>query len=471
MADLELLSLDKLTPQHIAPTSADRGVVVSGSLLSKVPDGASAVGWTFDTGNLTTAGAKLLSLKNNGLEKFSIDKDGVLSSDPAINIVINSLSDFAVQDATTITLEAFKTYIPGAPIITSKRFIIQPGVSIIGSNLVGHIWESTTTGSMFTVVDAILLNVQNFAFKCTTGVGWDCTDVSEASTINFRDMISIDLAGGISADKFAKFTNVDSVVMNNIAGIEVNDGISFEGTTADFILLRDVSFDGINDIDFVAVNFNSVVVNNFLSLRGVQAEGTDIATVGISGLPNSGNVGPDIVGKIIECEFTGTITPLSGISRSDLRWEVKDSSPIPNSTKTVDAFLTTPETVTITDAGVFVPIGGTNWSSDVSERFSVSTAGLITSLSPSSSEVQVLISATVEKVGGGSDEIELAVAINGTASMKTIGATKNSTFTTITAVGIFTVAENTTIQAFVANVDSSSNILVDHCSMTVINGF
>ena len=42
-----------------------------------VVDGASAVGYTFDTKNaLSTSGAKLMSVKNSGTEKFYIDKDG-----------------------------------------------------------------------------------------------------------------------------------------------------------------------------------------------------------------------------------------------------------------------------------------------------------------------------------------------------------------------------------------------------------
>jgi len=51
----------------------------SGSLLSGVVDGASAVGFTLDTDNaLSTYGSKLLSVNNNGTEKMYLDKDGNL---------------------------------------------------------------------------------------------------------------------------------------------------------------------------------------------------------------------------------------------------------------------------------------------------------------------------------------------------------------------------------------------------------
>lgn len=49
----------------------------TGTITSGVGDSASAVAITVDTSNaLTTTGAKLLSLKNGGVEKFAIDKDG-----------------------------------------------------------------------------------------------------------------------------------------------------------------------------------------------------------------------------------------------------------------------------------------------------------------------------------------------------------------------------------------------------------
>lgn len=53
---------------------------VAGKLLSGVSDGASAVGFTLNTTNALTTTAKLLSLKNNSVEKFAIDKDGNITT-------------------------------------------------------------------------------------------------------------------------------------------------------------------------------------------------------------------------------------------------------------------------------------------------------------------------------------------------------------------------------------------------------
>lgn len=46
---------------------------------SEEADGATAIGFEFDTDNqLTTSGSKLISVKNKGTEKFAVDKDGII---------------------------------------------------------------------------------------------------------------------------------------------------------------------------------------------------------------------------------------------------------------------------------------------------------------------------------------------------------------------------------------------------------
>ncbi|MBX4201600.1 hypothetical protein KW803_01735, partial [Candidatus Saccharibacteria bacterium] len=48
-------------------------------IFSTIADGASAVGFIFNTPSYTTSGAKLISAQNNGSEKFYVDKDGNVS--------------------------------------------------------------------------------------------------------------------------------------------------------------------------------------------------------------------------------------------------------------------------------------------------------------------------------------------------------------------------------------------------------
>lgn len=94
------------TVQNSAITIADTtGEISGGGLLkSTVSDGSSAVGYVLDTTNaLSTSGAKLLSLKNSGTEKFYVDKDGKISS-PSISVFGATLIDDSDASAARSTL-------------------------------------------------------------------------------------------------------------------------------------------------------------------------------------------------------------------------------------------------------------------------------------------------------------------------------------------------------------------------------
>lgn len=77
-------------------------------LKSAVADGATAVAHSLDTlSALSTAGAKILSLKNNGVEKFSVDKDGDAQS--ASGVFGSSVVDGASAEAFAFSTVALST--------------------------------------------------------------------------------------------------------------------------------------------------------------------------------------------------------------------------------------------------------------------------------------------------------------------------------------------------------------------------
>jgi hypothetical protein len=80
-------------------------------------------------------------------------------------------------------------------------------------------------------------------------------------------------------------------------------------------------------------------------------------------------------------------------------------------------------------------------------------------------DVFVSATATLEKVGGGSDLIATQIAINGTVQAKTAGGTESTAPTQTTSQGLFTLSTGNTIQLFVANIGSDSNITVTIANM------
>ena len=128
--------------------------------------------------------------------------------------------------------------------------------------------------------------------------------------------------------------------------------------------------------------------------------------------------------------------------------------------------------MTISIANVFVPMGGSNWLSDISERFSTTTSGLATYLFETQTTTLVIVSATIEKVGGGSDLLELGISENGGVPvLKTRFGTENNRPTAVVSIGSFTSSINDTYQVFVRNVDTTANIIVSNCNFNIINGF
>jgi len=381
---------------------------------------------------------------------------------PENTIVINSPSDFIVQDATTITLQTNTKYLIGATITIAKRFVVEPNVIIQGS--VDLILFYTGTDAMFTSTDGGTFQIIQLRTRCPSAIQtFDFSVASPSSSFFILDEVSIS-----DTPKFGTFDNTGFFLIDKAVADSIDDGISLIGTIDQFIIGTYTIIT--SSATLVGIDFGTATIEITLTVDDMAVLGPSGA-LGLSGLANSGNVGTFLIAAVTNSRFVPPTTALSGISESDLRWEFSNSPTVPDSTKTADSFLSSSQTVTIVTAGVAVPIAGTNWVSDITERFSTTTAGLLTYDSSIPTKAQIAITATVEKVGGGTDLIGLATAFNGTVSTKTIAGTKNKDPTSLTSIGLFSMDTTDTVQAFVSNADSTSNIIVSRSTVNVINGF
>jgi len=132
-----------------------------------------------------------------------------------------------------------------------------------------------------------------------------------------------------------------------------------------------------------------------------------------------------------------------------------------------DAFMTTTENVTVSASNTYYAIGGVNWQNDVNSRFTIGTDGLVTYNGLETIGVTIASSATLEKQGGGSDFISMEIAINGVTQAKSKGSTDNTSPTQIVSAGLFPIVNGDTIQLYVANEDSTSNIIVGQATMII----
>jgi len=95
-----LLKLAVNSAEKFAIDSTGQLITASGTFLSTVADSGSAIAYNFDTLiALTAPGAKLLSIKNAGSEKMSLDKDGVLALYNSDSMIYNSAGDITIAAA------------------------------------------------------------------------------------------------------------------------------------------------------------------------------------------------------------------------------------------------------------------------------------------------------------------------------------------------------------------------------------
>jgi len=155
--------LDYPTTGGVISGSLIRGVIVTTERLNfnpRVVDSGSAVAYMIDTHNvLSTAGAKLLSLKNNGSEKFYVDKGGSIG---ILNtqVTTNGVTGTAVSSQPFIG-SSYKKFIVYLTNFTSAGTVLTFPIAftvtpyVYGDAAAVAIAVTTTTTTTLTSVGAV----------------------------------------------------------------------------------------------------------------------------------------------------------------------------------------------------------------------------------------------------------------------------------------------------------------------------
>jgi hypothetical protein len=175
------------TPVYINPYSVNQSLYLKG----RINNGASAIAMYIDSDQaLTTAGAKILSIRNAGVEKNFFDKDGNL-----MNVKGNVQTTNATQTTLiTLSLTDNRVYFVECVVLGNKsdntqRAVYQRTVAVYRAN-----------GGVATILNSVvsLLTAESDA-------SWDCTfDVSNnevrvrvtgaaATTINWEGHLRYDV--------------------------------------------------------------------------------------------------------------------------------------------------------------------------------------------------------------------------------------------------------------------------------------
>ncbi len=379
-------------------------------------------------------------------------------------IVVNSESDFPVQDANTIDIADGFAYKIGSPITTSKQFLMKGGT--VFSDLVDpdHPFLTYTgTGSMF-LVDKVRANIYTIAMNCPNGT---LVEVIGDNTFNINHRINLSNFVVPDCKHLAKSTSGGSLVLSEAqANVTGNYAILHEGNVVLSSLER-IAINLAAGAKGVDLGSATVLIPEF----GNLIFSGDATAIPLSGAVSSGNIPVGNVGTVQGCNFTGFTTPLQGITTTDVRWDfARSNSGIQHTVNATDAFLIATRTVPNPGANVWTEVDGGGWLSSASSRFTVDSAGVATYIGEIPIFVKLSGSATVEKQGGGSQTIEVRFAVNWTAGdsglLRSGSQTQNPTPTSIPLEALTEIQPNDNIRMIVS-ITNNSNIIVDRASLVI----
>lgn len=387
---------------------------------------------------------------------LSVPAPGQIQIDNDITILnniveINDLSDFPAQDAGVIELTDGEdvTYIVDASTIdlSSVRFTATGGNCVIaGLNRFSSKFEASTLSDLFTVtdcgfsleflsIDAVnTSNIVNF-----TASGDKSLVLNNAVILNCRNIATV-------AGAFTTSLRTCAFVSSSVGGITWtgtdNVQVNITNTLA-------VGWTGtLIDLGTATFNLVDIAANN----RFISPAGTTI----LSGLAASGNIESGGRGIVTGSIFNGSGTAISGISAQDLKWTFASNVFADNVTKNTKSsakqFLSAPRTAptAVAGSGVFIAVGGADWTSNVANRWQFSTDGIGTYLGLDDMDFYITHKATIEPGTGGAVEMKTQLYIDGSPEAETIGTITSGSAALIAGDGLFTISSGQTVQLFTA---------------------
>ena len=378
--------------------------------------------------------------------------------------------DFPNQDANTITLNDGDVFIFTQSMTLTKRFVVnEASVTLIGLGFNSVTISYSGSGTFITGTDA---SVELRNFSINPGASNDAFDIRStvAQTNNFY---AINVFVG-SCDRYGYFENLSVVQMENTGSTSTTTGCFFSGGF-DVLVVDNANFTGPSTM--VSIDLDGATFASRLNISSCVFSGP-VGSVGISGLVSSGNIGAGVLADVQSCTFS-VGTHLVNIDPSDVRWNFRSNSSVEDSRNVADGYLDGgAETLTVSAAGDWYEIGvpgagGVSWVGDLLERFTISTGGVLTYIGEQDIQVKISGRATVEKVGGGSDEIEVRIAKNWTGATtdggeyKSRAITQNAAPTSVPLGALLNLIENDTVRLIFANNGSTADIVISVATMEI----
>ena len=394
-----------------------------------------------------------------GGEKINAQMTELFANFDAIKVIyISQESDFPTQDASTITLEEGLLYFATGSFSTGKRFICEDGSSITALNQFGVVITYTGTGNMFSGTD-VNWKIQDIGLDCPNG----------GQYFNFADTVILNThifwcthVIGLTCGKFGTLTSLASFVITDtsVTG-DASDGLSVFGASWRVWRMQNAGFLTTSPT-FIGVDLGTATASAVGIGPMVVVGGGGVGTVGISGLANSGNIIAGNLGRVDQTNYIGNVTPLSGLTNEDIRWQFSGNDIIPDTI--VDAMVSlnsnTTETI-IATINTPVLAAGT-WTCERGALYSCTTAGRVTLDSERDVVTPVDIAITIEAASGTNIDVTAYVALNGTVIANSAKSNKvgGSDPRSISVLWQLNLTTGDYLELFVENNSGTTNLIV-----------
>lgn len=325
---------------------------------------------------------------------------------PLNDKVINVLSDLPDPIDGVITLEDNLVYIFGANInIGTDRIGVGRNNVITSNNAADPLLTYTGSGTMFTGIDKTV-TFRNIFLDCPSAQVFSFS----ATTLGF--IFFIDTVVIKSCTKFATFDDLSTLDIINTGIISAEDGITVLGNTNwNVFSIVKLSF-RTTSATFIGIDFGTSLhitleLNDFI-VTGVPG------TIGLKGEANSANLKVNSLGTVTTGEFIGGITPLSGITLTDIRWRFNLNSGLSDSK--VSAIVSIENNATETVIGtVDTPVKMVGvWLAESLSNFVADGTGRLTYKGERNEILSIDSVLTLLMAAGGADkQVSGFIAING----------------------------------------------------------
>lgn len=366
-------------------------------------------------------------------------------------IGVNSIDHLPTPSGGVITLDANTVYHVGNDInLGTNRIVMSDDTVIVGISESNISMTYTGTGTMFTCTN-VSARINNVSITCASGTFLDVSGTGvEGIILNGVNVNGVAILGTIT----------------NIRSFGWDDGAIAVISTRGFLFVTTITKLNLDNLVFVAttgvvIDFGTAIFDT-VDIDGALFSLLTSGATAISGAVSSANISAGGLGEIKFCHFSGSGTPLSGLTTDDALWNFLNNDDIANSRP--DGLLSfidnTTETV-ITTIGVEVLVAGT-WNIVRTSQFTGTAAGRLTYNGGRPVTVPVTVSTAITVASGTNQELHLHLFLNGVIIEQSKVQSNVDSGDTKNQVNIWelVMSSDDYIELFVENNSTTNNITV-----------